>query len=87
MAKLTIEVPDSIVEGGSVLLLVTLNHGIVGPFASTKDLIAKQMITVHYKIATDSSKWGYQSNGRKTIYTDGSLLLFSVTQRIQDATA
>ncbi|XP_041510517.1 pregnancy-specific glycoprotein 22-like [Microtus oregoni] len=79
----TIEsVPSSVVEGGSVLLIVRNPPENIIAFAWFKGMVVfKSQEVARYIIEKKSTVWGPAHSGKETLYRDGSLLLHGVTQK------
>lgn len=74
--------PSSVVEGGSVLLIVHNPPENIIAFAWFKGMVAfKSQEVARYTIEKKSTVWGPAHSGRETLYRDGSLLLHGVTHK------
>ncbi|XP_051063299.1 carcinoembryonic antigen-related cell adhesion molecule 3 [Phodopus roborovskii] len=74
-------VPPRVAEGGSALLVVhNLPKNIRAIFWYKGAIAFKNYEVVRHKIATDSTVLGLAHSGRETLYSNGSLLLQSVTR-------
>ncbi|XP_036032648.1 carcinoembryonic antigen-related cell adhesion molecule 3-like [Onychomys torridus] len=80
-AKLTVEsVPPNIAEGGSVLLVAhNLAENLRSFYWYKGVIVSKKYEVARHTIATNSSVLGPAYSGRETVYSNGSLLLHSVT--------
>ncbi|XP_075836907.1 pregnancy-specific glycoprotein 22-like [Microtus pennsylvanicus] len=82
-AQPTVEsVPPRVAEGGSVLLLVHNPPENIVAFIWFKELsVFKKLEIAQYIIDSKSTVFGPAYSGRETLYSDGSLLLYGVTQK------
>ncbi|XP_051063295.1 carcinoembryonic antigen-related cell adhesion molecule 3 [Phodopus roborovskii] len=74
-------VPPRVAEGGSALLVVhNLPKNLRSLFWYKGAIVFKDHEVARHKIATDSTVLGPAHSGRETLYSNGSLLLRSVTR-------
>ncbi|KAK7804655.1 hypothetical protein U0070_016168 [Myodes glareolus] len=82
-AQPTVEsVPPRVVEGGSVLLLVHNPPENIVAYIWFKEMTVFRKVEIaQYIIDRKSTVWGSAYSGRETLHSDGSLLLYGVTQK------
>ncbi|XP_057616789.1 pregnancy-specific glycoprotein 22-like [Chionomys nivalis] len=79
----TIEsLPSRVAEGRSILLLVHNPPENIVSFVWFKGMtVSENIVVAQYTLGSKSTVWGPAYGGRKTLYSDGSLLLHGVTQK------
>ncbi|XP_051063020.1 carcinoembryonic antigen-related cell adhesion molecule 3-like [Phodopus roborovskii] len=82
-AQLTIEsVPPSVAEGRSVLLLIRNPPENIVQFVWFKGMVDfRNLLAIRNITGREPTVWGPAYSGREMLYSDGSLLIHSVTQR------